>query len=204
MRHEAPMCRAWIVSLLNDERSTCSRSMIARMVPRASLSSSVGATLGTNLRAAALVGPWPPLSQPGSHRKVQHSPILFGWLPARSVVRRGDTQFIDNASIDVLVCGPGCCEDGTVPHLDMTSRGVATGSTTGRSGPSDWRKLSAAMAGMLPSTLLKMVCSVSLDRASTDTTCVRAAYCSPTPALVRHLAEAIPPTRELYCPLMAG
>ncbi len=33
--------------------------MIARMVPRASLSSSVGATLGTNLGAAGLMRPWP-------------------------------------------------------------------------------------------------------------------------------------------------
>ncbi len=89
-----------------------------------------------------------------------------------------------------------------MPHLDMTSRGVATGSTTGRNGPSDWRRFSAAIAGMLPSTLLKMVCSVSLDRASTDTTCMWAAYCSTTPALTRHLTEGMP--RNAEAELTAG
>ena len=62
---------------LVDERGTCNRSMIARMVPRASLSSSVGATLGTNLKAAALIGPWPLLSLPDSQASV-----LRGWLAA--------------------------------------------------------------------------------------------------------------------------
>ena len=128
--------------------------MTARMVPRASLSSSVGATVGTNLSASGL------------------DQTLSGFAGSPlSMVSHQITDVANGASIIMTSSCPVWCNLDTMAHLDMTSRGVATGSTTERNGPSAWRKFSAAMAGMLPSTLLKIVCSASLDKASTETTC---------------------------------
>ena len=56
-------------------------------------------------------------------------------------------------------------------HLERTSSGVAMGSREVLSGPSAWRRFSAARAGALASKPLSKLYRASRDRASTDATC---------------------------------